>query len=266
MAAFSKESLTVAAKILDPVVSHDTRSREPVTVTHRSTIVQEPRPKVNHRASITATSSSADQPKFQEKSKSFDRILSWKNLPAASKTMAFMPRDHKVQTSQKALEFFRAIDIDGNSKLSSVEFFEGMTTKLGLSRDQVLHIMNIHKPKQPGFYLFEEFEDIYTAVHASDDDASQQPTVEQPIDGDDDICVIFDSPSFDQSHPNPIPLTRRNAGVTILWWRVITFVCHPILSINLVIFSSITVHIIEHTWYSRCSFIRNRASCRSTSR
>jgi hypothetical protein len=126
-----------------------------------------------------------------------------------------MLQDQKNRFSQKAADLFRAMDKDGNANLSSVEFFEGMTTKLGLSRDQVLHIMNIHKARQPGFYSFEEFEEIWLALQTTEESALHQHSALEPVDGDDDICVILDSPAVDQHHPNPIPLTRKNAGALI---------------------------------------------------
>jgi hypothetical protein len=208
MANFSKDSLSAAAKILDPTSRmEESPSPESMPSRKRATLVQS-MPQSNHRPTVSVpTNHGRLQPELQDTSK-FDHILSWNTLPAAPRMLL----TQKNYTLQKAADLFRLMDTDGNSKLSSVEFFEGMTTKFSLSRDQVLHLMNIHKPKQQGFYSLQEFEEIYLAIQPSEEVTLQQHSALEPIDGDDDVCVIFDSPTLDQHRPNLVPLTRKNAG------------------------------------------------------
>jgi hypothetical protein len=218
MANFSKDSVSTAAKILDPNsrLAESPNSRpmpESMPSRKRATVVDGV-PRSSHRPTVSypmkTTNHGQLQPELHDNSK-FDHILSWNTLPAAPRMLLHQ----KNYNSQKAADLFRAIDTDNNSKLSSVEFFEGMTTKFSLSRDQVLHLMNIHKPKQQGFYSLQEFEEIYLALQPPEEVASQQLTGLEPIDGDDDVCVIFDSPMLDQNRPNLVPLTRKNAGALI---------------------------------------------------
>lgn len=253
MSNFSKESLSTAAKSLEPVkretVSrvHERLRPSEGNLTQRSQPAPASPPNRNEtrlghqatpldssathtntnrglasRASIVPANLSTVRPALQDTRK-FDFILSWATIPAAPR----MLNSQKKQLSAQAAALFRAIDKDGNGKLNSVEFFEGMISEYGLSRDQVLHIINILKLRQQGFYAFEEFQEIYFAIETnlaasevvelSDSPQHQQPRLE-PVDGDDDICVIYDSPSpmADHRHPNPTALSPKNAGNTCL--------------------------------------------------
>lgn len=250
LANFSNESVSksAAAKTLDPV-SRAADGRLPSkelakSVPQQSKFVNyatsnrhEASGKQSHRASIVLPTDKPNDQDVRDASK-FENILSWERLPAGFR----MLQDQKNQFSQKASDLFRAMDKDGNAKLSSVEFFEGMTTKLGLSRDQVLHIMNIHKARQQGFYSFEEFEEILLALQTIEDSALHQNSALEPVDGDDDICVILDSPAVDQHHPNPVPLTRRNAGaLNSIFMKL--FCSSHVLVINLIfIFATAACH------------------------
>ena len=119
--------------------------------------------------------------------------------------------EHKARFSQQAAAAYRAFDKDGNGKLSSVEFFEGMMgSSMGLTRDQVIHLMKIQAPIQNGFVSSQEFEAMFFALQSEEEVVALQQL--EPVDGDEDICVISDSPSPDRNHLNPSALTRKNAG------------------------------------------------------
>lgn len=226
MASFSKDSLSEAATILEPVSNRVASPKaNRASVAHQqmgALVVPEPTRKqgslkqISSRSSITPMKS--NQLKLENTSK-FDHVFSWAALPVAPR----MLQHQRTRICEQAASAFRLFDKDGNSKLSSVEFFEGMTSS-GLSRDQVLHLMNIHKPKQPGFYHLDEFEDIFMALYPPEEAASQVRSNLEPVDGDEDICVVLDSPISDRNHPNPTPLTQKNAGIgsTFCWnWTVV---------------------------------------------
>jgi hypothetical protein len=225
MASFSKDSLSAAASIsgpvspaLSPTRQHasmeqpqikppDTAAVEKKAIFDSGPLESASAKRLPHKPSrVTITSKHPTQ--SNPDTSKFDHIFGWTVLPVAPR----MLQHQKIQISQQAAAAFRAFDIDRNSKLSSVEFFEGMTSA-GLSRDQVLHLMNIHKPKQPGFYHIEEFEDIFAALYPPEEVLSQAQSNLEPIEGDEDICIILDSPISDRNHPNPSPLTQKNAGV-----------------------------------------------------
>ena len=252
MSNFSKESLSAAAKSLEPVQRQPvsrvpegprpsagklTQQSKPVPVSppnrnetrleHHATPLHSLPNHTNtnrrySRASIIPANLSTVRPELQDTRK-FDFILSWATIPAAPR----MLHGQKTQISAQAAALFRNIDKDGNGKLNSVEFFEGMISEYGLSRDQTLHIINILKSRQQGFYSFEEFQEIYFSIETnlaasevvelSDSPQHQRPRLE-PVDGDDDICVIHDSlsPTADHRHPNPTALSPKNAGNTCL--------------------------------------------------
>jgi hypothetical protein len=232
MSSFSSESLSAAAKVMEPV------SRAVAPTAHRASVsptaqrfsvepvaslaqnktgleggsLVSPSAKLQDSLKIPSRPSiispAQNQSNIQGKS-DFDHIFSWTALPAAPRMLLHQ----RNRLSQQAAALFRSFDKDSNSQLSSVEFFEGMTSS-GLSRDHVLHIMNIHKAKQKGYYSLEEFEDIFLALQPPEEVLSLQQSNLEPVDGDDDVCIIVDSPVSHRHHPNPSPLTRKNAGAT----------------------------------------------------
>jgi len=160
------------------------------------------RASIAHVDPSTAFSSTSHTEKFAH-------ILSWTKLPAAPRMLP----EHKARFSQQAAAAYRAFDKDGNGKLSSVEFFEGMMgSSMGLTRDQVIHLMKIQAPIQNGFVSSQEFEAMFFALQSEEEVVALQQSVLEPVDGDEDICVISDSPSPDRNHLNPSALTRKNAG------------------------------------------------------
>jgi hypothetical protein len=248
---FSKDALSAAAKILEPVsrvperarpsagsaealiqqnkpmpasVPTLTETRHQTTPLSSSSVHTNTSRGLEHRgarASITfaPTNLVTDLTALQDKEK-FDFIFSWARIPEAPR----MLNSQKTQLSAQAAALYRAIDKDGNGNLNSVEFFEGMISQYGLSQDHVLHIIKILKSQQQGFYSFEEFQKIFFAIQTNLTATEvslqhQQPNLE-PVDGDEDICVIFDSPTADDRHPNPTALTPKNAGTLA---RVHTF-------------------------------------------
>ena len=89
-----------------------------------------------------------------------------------------------------------------------------MGSSMGLTRDQVIHLMKIQAPIQNGFVSSQEFEAMFFALQSEEEVVALQQSIFilEPVDGDEDICVISDSPSPDRNHLNPSALTRKNAG------------------------------------------------------
>jgi len=90
-----------------------------------------------------------------------------------------------------------------------------MGSSMGLTRDQVIHLMKIQAPIQNGFVSSQEFEAMFFALQSEEEVVAlqqSQQSILEPVDGDEDICVISDSPSPDRNHLNPSALTRKNAG------------------------------------------------------
>ncbi len=227
-ANFSKESLDAANKLttqMAQITTGQAQARVPAgrpdqellgRSGNRATITQSPPlaelsalKKTSARASISLENPSAtlaDTAKFAH-------VLSWTKIPAAPRMLP----QHKSRLSQQAADAYRAFDKDRNGKLSSVEFFEGMMgSGMGLSKDQVIHLMKIQTPAQNGFVSLQEFEGMFFALQSPDEVVALQQVILEPVDGDDDICVISESPSPDRNHPNPSALTRKNAGVCVV--------------------------------------------------
>jgi Ca2+-binding EF-hand superfamily protein len=219
MSDFSPESVSAVAKAANAVPCAPAHAATPRR--HRATVAQRGSPAVEYSPKMPAiigqSSTTAElEPRMTQTKKQslpqasskFDHIFKWTAFPASVKVSA-----QASQLSQQAAVFFRKIDKDGSASLSSVEFYEGMVSSdLGLSRDHILHIMNIFKSKQRGYYSLEEFEKIFVALQSPQHIASQQPSKSDSAESDEDIRIIADGPASVWHHPNPKALTQQNAG------------------------------------------------------